>query len=323
MFVSGLQGGSRKCDEMGRQLRGRRALRRRLHARRVVLQALCSDESPGVRQQQEPIQVHVLAPVAGAKAHCERVLRGLVRPDEVEAHVLLLGPRVQRASVKRLATVHDEAGRILALPSARLQDGDDALVGRRSSTSIAGDSRGQVSATVRARKAEPHGQRMAHEVHRPSLVRRPRSGQRHTIPHQLLAPPPKHGEVVRPRDVPNPLVIVPPVFLLPLLRSEKWTAPAGMLCRQRLRAPAYSAVVPQPRAIAPEFKSKLKHRRARRRLPAAWTISSTMLRRCYVDSSICQDVLQHLNVQRLVPDHAWQPRLSSSSVQNRLAASPF
>src|SRR5687767_3115632 len=97
--------------ELRCELRRGEAVERPMAARRVEPDPPRLDDAPRLGQRQEPVLTEALVPELSVEALDVRVLDGFAGPDEMELHLMLLRPRVDRATLKLRAVVdHDRAG---------------------------------------------------------------------------------------------------------------------------------------------------------------------------------------------------------------------
>lgn len=142
----------------------------------VVIPSPSLDGDSGIRQAREPALVQAFVPEPPVEAFRVRVLHRLARLDEVQRYAALVRPLIQHPPSELGAIVADDA---LWQPSGEcemVQYPRDALARKRCiNLGINLDHWALASEVVDQSERSEHttiGQRIAHEVHAPSMLQR-------------------------------------------------------------------------------------------------------------------------------------------------------
>jgi hypothetical protein len=187
---------------------------------RAELVLVGRNRTPRVHEREKPVLVEALISHATVEALHARVLIRLARLNMLQDHPVLRGPDSEGTTDELGPVVTDDAIRSAARHDlARQNGGDGAARERRIDFHRQRLARAIVD-DVQRRKHTARRQGIAHEVHRPSRVRRGRGLVRRPGAHQLATATLPDGQTGVPVDALDPLVIIAPALAAQLPRQQ-------------------------------------------------------------------------------------------------------
>src|SRR4029453_16904332 len=137
----------------------------------VVVLAPRRDRSARIFEAREPVLVEALLAALAVEAFDECVLHRLARLDEAQAHAAFPSPLVERLAGEFRAVVHDDLLRPAIAGSRAVEDAPYVLAGdRQRDFDRSADARAVVYDVQEPDRPAIH-ECIAHEIHRPTLVR--------------------------------------------------------------------------------------------------------------------------------------------------------
>lgn len=160
----------------------------------VVVDPPGFDGLASIGQADEPALVQAFVAEPPVEAFDVGVLHGLARLNEGERDAAGVCPLVERAPGELGAIVHHDRLRQSADAGQPIERSDDPCAGQREVHLERGALPRVVIDDRQRAEPPPVGERVAHEVHAPALVRAGGRGERCAWPGDTLPPPPPHDE---------------------------------------------------------------------------------------------------------------------------------